>query len=213
MRARRSTFPLGWLAIVVSLAVPVGARADLVARWEFDGDLTDSRGDHDGSYIGVAPFFVEDRDGEPDAAISFDESGEVVEIPDAADLTLPGDFTFSLWIKLGALGQAEKYFLSKHNGSQFAIIYGYTPNSLDFFAPGAIGVNPRADGASEMLLDDTDWHHVAYSKTGAIWSGYIDGEQVFSIEREFTLNSFAANWYIGAARPDGVNSSTPPSTT
>ena len=36
-----------------------------------------------------------------------------------------------------------------------------------------------------MPLEDTEWHHIAYTYDGVTWSGYIDGIQVFTHDGAF----------------------------
>src|SRR5690606_22086329 len=86
-------------------------------------------------------------------------------------------------------------------GGQYAIIYEYTDDRVDFYAPNRLtGDDPRAGGLSEMPLTDTAWHHLASAYDRTTFSGYIDSVQ--SIPREvasLASHQFASSWFIGAA--------------
>lgn len=183
----------------------------LVARWALDGDLADSEGSNDGTFFGdTEPFFVEGQDGLDEGAISLDGVDDYVEIMDAPELRLRDRFTLALWFQSASTDQSEKYLFSRNDsipggsGEQYAIIFEYTDDRVDFFAPSRLsGDDPRAGGRSEMPIEDTDWHHIAYTYDGVTWSGYIDGVQVFSGEITFVLDdTFASSWWIGAANPN-----------
>jgi hypothetical protein len=182
----------------------------LLSHWPFDGDLTDAAGTNDGVFFGgAAPEFVEGRDGEPAGAILFDGIDDYVQIPPAPELALSETFTLALWFRAERTDQFETYLLSRNDsipggsGKQYAIIYEYTDDHVDFFAPARLfGDDPRAEGASLIPLADTDWHHLAYTNDGATWAGYLDGEEFFSRELVFALDdTFSSSWWIGAARP------------
>ncbi|MCI0636016.1 MAG: LamG domain-containing protein, partial [Actinobacteria bacterium] len=194
-----------------SMIVVGEAPAMLVARWAFDGDLTDASGDNDGIFFGEEePFFVEGQDGVPEGAISLDGLDDYVQVLDAPELRLRDRFTLALWFQSARTDQFQKYLFSRNDsipggsGKQYAIIFEYTEDRVDFYAPSRLsGTDPRAGGMSLMPLEDTDWHHIAYTYDGATWSGYIDGVQVFSSQIQFALDdTFASSWWIGAANPN-----------
>ncbi len=186
----------------------------LLGRWPFDGDLTDAAASNDGLFFGDAePLFVDGHDGTPEGAIQLDGIDDYVQIPPTNLLALSEQFTLALWFRPEHMDQAETYLLSRNDsipggsGKQYAMIYEYTDNSVDFYSnKGHIGDNPRTGGQSVMPLEEAKWHHIAYAYDGEAWSGYVDGEQVFSIPLMFTLdNTFSSSWWIGAANPLGNN--------
>ncbi|HLU46643.1 MAG TPA: LamG domain-containing protein, partial [Planctomycetota bacterium] len=125
-----------------------------------------------------------------------------VEILERPELRLTDRFTLALWFQSARTDQSQKYLLSKNStGGQYAIIYEYTDDRVDFYAPNRLtGDDPRAGGLSEMPLTDTEWHHIAYAYDGTTFSGYIDGVEIFSREISFVLSDqFASSWFIGAA--------------
>src|SRR5688572_11858237 len=113
MNARATAIGLG--AFLATFAAAGAARADLISRWSFDGDLLDSEpaGNH-GTFVGnPAPVFVEGRDGTPNGAISFDGVDDYVTLPQGAGLPIHGQpaFTIAVWVK-GVL-QADKRIFSE----------------------------------------------------------------------------------------------------
>ncbi len=126
-------------------------------------------------------------------ALDFDGVNEYVVIPDHADLRLTNSFTIELWFRAGSLSQSNKYLLNK--GNYYALIFEYVNNTVEFHS--TIGT-PRP--GTQILIPDTDYHHIAYSYDGTTWSAYMDGVQVLSEARAFTLDvSTGAPLHLGAA--------------
>ena len=195
-------------ATIESEPIDIALVPRLLGHWEFDGDLVDSAGSNDGVYFGGdVPTFVDDHEGNEEGAIWFDGFSQFVEIPPTQELALRDRFTVAFWFRAETLEQVQTYLLSRNDsipggsGKQYAVIYEYTDNRVDFFAPNrSAGPDPRAGGASEMPIEDAEWHHVAYTNDGSQWSGYIDGVQVFSTAIEFALDdTFESSWWIGTA--------------
>jgi sarcosine oxidase delta subunit len=104
-------------------------------------------------------------------------------------LAVSDRFTFSFWARttLPATAQSYLYVLQPAGGGgQTAVICGYTASTIEFYASGFTGDNPRP--GSSMAVPDSDWHQYVYTYDGAVWSGYRDGAQVFSVNRAFSLN-------------------------
>jgi hypothetical protein len=128
---------------------------------------------------------------------------QYVEALDSPELRLRDNFTMALWFKSDSTTQTSKYLLSRNgSGKQYAAIYEYANDKVEFYGPNHTGADPRPN--SEMALADTNFHHIVYAKQGSNWSGYLDGQQIFSVARDFVLDDFAANVRIGSASP-GAN--------
>ena len=140
-----------------------------------------------------------------DFALAFDGTNDYVQVASAPELTLSNNFTIEFWFKPATTSQLNTYLLS-HNGlnagGQAAVIYEFTANAVEFYATGFSGADPRTGSA--MIINDTQWHHVAYSYNGTNWTGYLDGLNVFAVNRTFSLNTSSNDWFIGSATP-GVN--------
>ncbi|HYE82521.1 MAG TPA: LamG domain-containing protein, partial [Clostridia bacterium] len=109
------------------------------------------------------------------------------------------DFTLEFWFKSSSLTQEGKYLVSRSGldpSRQWAVIYNFTKGAVEFYSSsGYSGTNPRTGSA--MPVSDTNWHHIAYRHSGGNWSGYLDGERIFSIASPFQLSTINNNLYIG----------------
>ena len=83
-------------------------------------------------------------------------------------------------------GASSRYFAQIYNGAgQAAVISGYVADTIEFFATSYTGTDPRP--GSQMVVTDNLPHAFCYTYDGAIWSGYLDGQLVFSVARTFSL--------------------------
>lgn len=133
-------------------------------------------------------------------SMSFDGTDDIIRLNDVPATRISNNFTIEFWIKLNAANQTNKYILTRNSsGVQWAIIYGYATNTIEFYSSsGSTGSDPRP--GSGIGLNDTQWHHVAYSYDGTNLRGYLDGGIVFSTPKSFTLSPMAGtNWFIGGS--------------
>ena len=128
--------------------------------------------------------------------LSFDGVDDYVEIPDYAGLQLADNFSVKFKFKAASLSQYQKYILCKGN-NDYAVIWGYGDNQIEFFAVGFTGADPRIGSGIE--ISDTEWHEIEYRYDGNIWSGYKDGVEVFSVNRTFSLRTAVNVFKIGSA--------------
>ncbi|MHC4520783.1 MAG: LamG domain-containing protein, partial [Planctomycetota bacterium] len=178
----RTLFLVASALLVLSLAG--AAHADLVARWEFDGDTADSSGNGlDGTLVGDAKLDF----GLFGGALSLDGDGDYLVVEGYkginADRTDPDNpsqlpFTVALWIKMnnsnGSLinwgssdgtGVGGQYQNFRINGGRLRAEHG----------------NGRFRGATRV--DDGEWHHVVMAvEEGANIESprtllYVDGEE------------------------------------
>ena len=124
-------------------------------------------------------------------------------VNDSAILRLSTNFTLAFWFKPANLTQTNTYILERaaaggadpNNG--YAVLWEYANNQVEFYAGDYTGSNPRT--GSGLTLSDTNWHHIIYTYDGSTWEGYLDGANVFSTARTFTLDGGAGALTIGAA--------------
>lgn len=145
--------------------------------------------------LGVAGPFADGND----TAVDFPGSADHVLVFDAAAFRLTDSFAVELWVRSNALGQQGTLL---NRDDRYAVRYGFgtLPDSVEFSALGYGGTcDPRV--GSEMVLGDTDWHHVAYTydHVSKIWAGYRDGRQIFAKFCDFTLSANPGPLYLGAA--------------
>lgn len=132
-------------------------------------------------------------------ALDFDGVDGYVAIADHNDLDLTDDFTIEFWFKADVLTGNQDYIISKAT-NHYCVIWEYTDNTLEFYSTNYTGADNPLTG-SQILINDTNWHHIAYSYDGGTdtWAGYKDGVQVFSITSSFTINAGTGLLYLGAA--------------
>ena len=189
------------------------ASVDLVGYWDFNDRTADLSGSGNDAVLEGATY-----DADVPLALAGGKSvqftavdGEFVEVPDAPELRLNDKFTLSAWMKSTNLNQSQVYLISRNTAyanpygapsKQYAVIYEYVDNRVEFFGPSLIsGSDPRP--GSQVPIADANWHHVAYTYDGQTWSGFVDGTVVFSTPRTFALdNTFASSWFFGTANPD-----------
>lgn len=185
---------------------PTGAlTSGLVGYWTFDGadttstTATDRSGNSNTGTLTNGPTVTSGKLGQ---ALSFDGTDDYVSVVDTASLRVTNNFTFSFWFKPGNLSQSNTYIISRGQGAnQTAILWEYTNNQVEFFGNGYTGSDPRT--GSGITISDTDWHHISYAYNGTTWSGYLDGTQVFSTTRTFSLEGSAASGFTMGSAASG----------
>ncbi|MBU6320949.1 four helix bundle protein [Patescibacteria group bacterium] len=179
----------------------------LVGYWTFDGknmvnNVADSSGNgNNGSLVGFTSTTTAETLGKIGQALNFNGTNQYVLVPDAPSIRLSNKFSISFWFKTANLAQTNTYIMSRNNstgGTQSSIIFGFVPSTIEFYASGFSGSDPRT--GSQISISDTRWHQVTYTYDGTTWSGYRDGQQIFSTSRTFSLSTASLDgWYIGSA--------------
>lgn len=110
-------------------------------------------------------------------------------------------FTIQLLVRITDTARTNSYLMERGGAAnqQFAVIYGYTANTVEFYAGVAFtGTDPRT--GSGISVNDTNWHSVVYRYDGVTWSGFLDGAQQFSTSRTFSLTEPTnLSWYFGGS--------------
>lgn len=139
--------------------------------------------------------------------LNFDGVNDRVIIPDATNLQINNNFTIEFWFKTQSVSQTQKYIFSKGGSSnQYAIIYEYVDNQMEFYSfGGSTGADPR--NVSQIAINDTNWHHIAYTYNGTSFTGYRDGNLVFTATGlVFNLNPLSgSNLFLGSSPIGGAN--------
>lgn len=116
---------------------------------------------------------------------------DCISVPHSSGIQFSNDFGVSFWFKPSSIvGTPNDYILDKQP-NRWAIIFGFVAATIEFFSVGHTGDNPRT--GSQILLSDTEWHHIIYNYDGATWAGYLDGSSVFSMSATFTLDTTLNN--------------------
>lgn len=116
-----------------------------------------------------------------------------------ATLSFTNNFAIAFWFKATNLSQSNVYLLNQNN--QYAILWEYVNDTIEFFAGGFTGTDPRT--GSGISIGDTNLHYIVYTYDGTTWEGYKDGANVFSTARTFSLASSANVFTLGSS--NGAN--------
>jgi hypothetical protein len=125
---------------------------------------------------------------------SFDGSGDYLTIPDSADFTLPGDFTWSFWMNTSAAGAdtINRRILSYNTdaAAAFQLIFESTQG-------GKISVwNTARIAISTTNVADGNWHHIEVARSGTNLRLFIDGSLEATATNSTTFDC-GTNLYIG----------------
>ena len=128
-------------------------------------------------------------------SLYFDGTDDYLQTVYDADHTLVSNFTILAIIKPSNLTQTNKYFLSR-SGQDYNLLWEYVNNSVEFYASGATGDDPRT--GTSLLFTNVSTHHViAYTYDGSNQIGYLDGVQSFDSAKTFSLKNSLSFLRIG----------------
>ncbi|MCH7558844.1 MAG: discoidin domain-containing protein [Planctomycetes bacterium] len=164
--------------------------AGLIGHWKFDGDTLDSSGlgNHGTTYS--SPTYAVGMVGQ---AMSFDGITDFVAIDGVTASITNDDITLAGWVKTADTGSVYWFSCngpaggSVGNVALFAILGGQV---------AMYDIN-AAEGRSNTLVNDLDWHHLAYSRSGSTGSIYVDGNLENTHTANFTFTDPLNRWSIG----------------
>ena len=169
----------------------------LVGWWSGDGTTNDVLGGSNGRLIGNATYVA----GKVNQAFSFDGNGDAVDVGNPASLQLQ-DFTIETWVKRANTNMAT------FNTGWGGVMFGYCDTAGGGYAfvlqdDGRLTLSKVGDSGvfSTARILDTNFHHVAVTKTNDVVKFYIDGvgETAPAYNPGFT---FASTCAIGARGTD-----------
>jgi len=134
-------------------------------------------------------------------ALEFDGSTQYIQVAHNALFNFTNNFSIVFWFKATNTTQTDTYIIQK-GSNRWSIIWEFVDNAVEFYTGSYTGTNPRT--GSQLTINDTNWHHIVYAYNGTTWAGYLDGVQVFSVSRTFTLYTDTDNLYFGRADIDAA---------
>ena len=155
-------------------------QSGLVGLWTFDGadfttTVTDASGNgNTGSLFGGTRFNMK-TNGKFGQALLLDgapvgnEDGQYLSVNDAASLDITGDITLAAWVKRDVVGGVDGIITKNDNVTWSYDLYVNSSNQLGFDINGSNVAN------SSNTVADTEWHHVAATRSGSTIVFYIDG--------------------------------------
>ncbi len=113
-----------------------------------------------------------------------------------------GPFTIAFWFQSGNVNAGPAGIAEGHGsgGAQWAVIYGYTSQQIEFFdGNGAVRLN------TGITIGDTNWHHVAYRKSTShsSWDKFLDGVKT-NISPSITFLAGVKHFLYLQCRPGAV---------
>lgn len=142
--------------------------------------------------------------GDSDTAITVVRAAQFMTLP-AASLSLgDGPFSLECWVKRADLNTASFYwFFGNSPGS------GTTRWFVGFNASGALVAWWEGSASwwytSSQLFEDTNWHHIVLTKSGAARVAYGDGALLTNAAANQTITDYG-DWGIGSAGATTSNS-------
>ena len=154
-----------------------GLLSNLVGLWSFDEGseattVADSSGNgNTGDISGATP----GEAGNFGNALSFDGSGDYVEVSDSASLK-PSNVTVECWVK-GSTIKSYQYIVAKYYVGDRASYGLYTGSSGGLFFYVSDGGYSLSNDAGTGVWND-EWHHIAGTYDGLTLKLYVDGNEV-----------------------------------
>jgi subtilisin-like proprotein convertase family protein len=159
----------------------------LLDWWPFEGDADDIIGTNNGTLVRGSVTYT--NFGEVGRAIQFPGTnlsthGAAISFGTNAGNFGSNDFTIDYWMIM--TNNAEEAFLAKRDvcglGSGWDIsigvilpVQGYVAGFVNLELDDGTA-NGLVSFSTTMPLNDTNWHHVAFTRRGAVFSAYVDGQ-------------------------------------
>jgi len=197
---------LGPSEIAVLAGVPpvcVPPPSGLVSWWPGDGNANDIANGRNGTVVGGAGFVP----GQVAQAFSFTGSGWV-DVADNPVWTLgTNDFAIDLWVKFNGLSGRDPFIAHDEGGgstNKWIFWYDAAGHRAPFGPALRLHVNSPTLGAIDPVVYPWTpavgrWYHVAVTRSGIIYTLYIDGDPVISESDSRPIPDPSARLTIGRA--------------
>ncbi|MEM7231286.1 MAG: LamG-like jellyroll fold domain-containing protein [Planctomycetota bacterium] len=167
----------------------------LVAHFLFDGDFDDATGGNDGIPSGAAAF-ADDRDGNPDSALTLDGQSYValgVESNSGLPITNRARYSVAMWVN--GMPQNDRRVYSEESSTNNSPLFnigtefsGNTGQVDLYIRDGGVAYPGNGHRLSNGIAFDGTWHHIAWVDDNGTAVLYIDGERD---AQDFTYNKDA----------------------
>lgn len=172
----------------------------LVALWSGEWNANDSAGGDNGELAGDATF----EKGKVGQAFSLDGTrGTSVDVGNPVQLQLQ-DFTITAWIKRDNTDSVSADFPR-------AVIFGYGQDGYAlYFNSGGVPLLSKynvhgGETKSRAAIKDTNWHHLAVTKSGTSVVFYVDGVAYPALNAKYDVEfDFSTEAAIGASGANSV---------
>lgn len=188
------------IILLILINVVVAQDKDLVAYWNFDEGsgktAQDIIGNHDGTFVGT-PTWVQGKFGK---ALEFDGKASYVIVPDADDLAIETNITFSVWFKPSVTinsGNNAWRMLSKNN--DYFMLFNYDPllGNLGWLIKDAGGTNHVVHSKTNEWTKDV-WYYAAGTFDGKELKIFVNGSLENSLQWSGKSGTSKLALWIGA---------------
>lgn len=161
----------------------------LVGWWPFNGNANDeSNNGNNGTVNGAS--LIADRDGNTNAAYSFDGVDDYIEVADNNTLDMVGDVSISCWIEKSVFNQRYEAIIAKDTG----IVMNSNINNYKLQINAADQMTfytTRGNTANSFSLNN--WHHFVVINTSDSIRVYIDGQLEWNTTNQFNNSPLVTN--------------------
>ncbi len=194
------------LGMVVCCAVATNVSAQtncatppsgLVGWWKGENNALDSAGTNNGTLAGNATYSA----GRVGQAFVFDGGGDAVQLANSTNLQLQ-NFTIEAWIRRSSVSIASQ---DLGGGELFSFGSGGYGLLVDNDGTAYLVKNNASSIASSFQITDTNWHHLAVTKSGTTVVFYLEGVAYPAASYAATF-TFATPPAIGARGDNLANS-------
>jgi hypothetical protein len=163
--------------------------AGLIGHWKLDGDMLDSSGLGSHGTANGGPTYEVGKIGQ---AMTFDGVDDYVVIDGVTARITNDDITLAGWVKTASTGSVYWFSCNGPAGTTGnVVLLGILAGQAAVYDVSA------AEGNSGTLVNDAEWHHLAYSRSGSTGSLYIDGNLESTHTANFTFTNPGNRWSIG----------------
>jgi hypothetical protein len=181
------------ISFVLVLGLAGSASAGLVAHWKFDGNLSDSAGSANGTFVGGTTVYADGKSGK---AISFDGVDDFVNIPSPMS---PAIYAIALWVKPARTDAASIVVRTSGVGptSEWSHQLRINPSGA-FHHYLWVGAERNIAGTT-TIVPDTWYHVVIVAQNNGPMRLYVNGqEDGVSIDTAGTLWGSGDRIYVGS---------------
>ena len=161
----------------------------LIGYWKFEGDTLDSSGHNNHGTANGGPTFEVGKIGQ---AMVFDGVDDYVAIDSVMASITSEEITLAGWVKTTDTSSVYWFSCNGPAGSTAnVVLLGILAGQMAVYDVGA------AEGHTGTLVNDGNWHHMAYSRIGSTGYIYIDGNLENTHTANFTFTNPLNRWSIG----------------
>ncbi len=191
------------MTFLVSLAIVLcfvgNVPGDLVAHWDFEGDLSDDVNNNNATAQGDAGIVLDPDRGR---VAEFDGNGDYLQIPNSPSLNITGDqMTLASWVYFDDVSGdpeiviAKPYQDGQHTSPYFSYGLHMLSNGTPRFWLSLSGGARNAPGSPNY--ESGQWYHMAGTYNGSEMVLYVDGEVSATTSASGDINAYDNPLFLG----------------